>query len=173
MWKLMFKMIGALLIVCAGGALGWRKGDDCARRVRVLGELCAFLDAVRRELHFRCGRTEEILAQAQRGTALRALPLYFADLDAGSGLQEQLESALCRTEREIADVTLPSERAALRAALEGLGAYAAQEEEQRLAHAQATLERALSAARAEAAVRQKLYRTVGLSLGGAAALLLL
>ncbi|MBD5092832.1 MAG: hypothetical protein HDT26_00845 [Subdoligranulum sp.] len=173
MWKLMFKGIGALLILYAGGALGWHKGDACARRVRVLSEMCAFLDAVRRELHFRCGRTEEILAEAQKNTRLAALPLYFLELDAGSGLQTELDSALQRTEREIEEVTLPSERAALRGALEGLGACPAREEEQRLAHAQDSLEQALDLAREQAAVQQKLYRTIGLSLGGAAALLLL
>ena len=128
MWKLMFKGIGALLILYAGGALGWHKGDACARRVRVLSEMCAFLDAVRRELHFRCGRTEEILAEAQKNTRLAALPLYFLELDAGSGLQTELDSALQRTEREIEEVTLPFERAALRGALEGLGACPAREE---------------------------------------------
>ena len=173
MWKLILKASGALLILCTGGALGWRRGDAYARRVRVLGELCAFLGAVRRELHFRCGRTEEILAGAQRNTQLAALPLYFMELDAGSGLRAELDCALCRTEREIGDVTLPSERAALRGALESLGACGAQEEEQRLAHAQAELEQALASAREQAAVQQKLYRTIGFSLGAAAALLLL
>lgn len=173
MWKLMFKAIGALLILYTGGALGWRRGEGCARRVQVLCEMCAFLGAVRRELHFRCGRTEEILAEAQKNTRLAALPLYFVNLNTGSGLQMELDRALQRTEREIADVTLPPERAALRSALESLGACPAREEEQRLAHAQAGLEQALAAAREQAAVQQKLYRTVGLSLGGAAALLLL
>lgn len=173
MWKLILKALGALMILCAGGALGWRRGEVYVRRVQVLGELCAFLGAVRRELHFRCGRTEEILAGAQRNTRLAALPLYFLELDAGSGLQAELDRALCCTEREIADVTLPPERAVLRGALESLGACGAQEEEQRLAHAQAELEQALTAAREQAAVQQKLYRTVGLSLGAAAALLLL
>lgn len=173
MWKLIFKAIGALLILYAGGALGWHKGDVCAQRVRVLCEMCTFLDAVRRELHFRCGRTEEILAEAQKNTRLAALPLYFLNLGAGSGLQTELDSALQRTEQEIEDVTLPPERAALRNALESLGACPAREEEQRLAHAQAGLEQALALAREQAAVQQKLYRTIGLSLGGAAALLLL
>ncbi len=173
MWKLMLKAIGALLILYAGGALGWRRGNACARRVQVLREMCAFLGAVRRELHFRCGRTEEILAQAQGNTRLAALPLYFANLSTGSGLQIELDRALQRTEREVGDVTLPPERAALRAALESLGACPAREEEQRLAHAQAGLEQALEQAREQAAVQQKLYRTIGLSLGGAAALLLL
>ena len=58
-------------------------------------------------------------------------------------------------------------------ALEGLGGCPAQEEEQRLAYAQTQLETALDAARAEAAQQRRLYRTLGLSLGGAAALLLL
>lgn len=173
MWKLILKASGALLILYAGGALGWRKGNGCARRVQVLGELCAFLGAVRRELHFRCGRTEEILAGAQRNTRLIALPLYFLELDAGSGLRAELDRALCRTEREIRDVTLPSERAVLHSALESLGACPAREEEQRLAHAQAELEQALTSAREQAAVRQRLYRAIGLSLGTAAALLLL
>lgn len=173
MWKLILKASGALLILYAGGALGWRKGNGCARRVQVLGELCAFLGAVRRELHFRCGRTEEILAEAQRNTRLIALPLYFLELDTGSGLRVELDRALCRTEREIWDVTLPSERAVLHSALESLGACPAREEEQRLAHAQAELEQALTLAREQAAVRQRLYRTIGLSLGAAAALLLL
>lgn len=173
MWKLILKATGALLILYTGGALGWRKGNGCARRVRVLGEMCAFLGAVRRELHFRCGRTEEILAEAQKNTSLAALPLYFIGLETGSGLQIELDRALQRTEWEIGEFTLPSERAALRGALESLGACPAREEEQRLAHAQAGLEQALAAAREQAAAQQKLYRTIGLSLGGAAALLLL
>ena len=57
--------------------------------------------------------------------------------------------------------------------LEGLTGCPAQEEEQRLAYAQTQLETALDAARAEAAQQRRLYRTLGLSLGGAAALLLL
>lgn len=173
MWKLIFKAIGALLILYTGGALGWRRGDACARRVRVLEELCDFLAAARRELHFRCGRTEEILAEAQKNTCRTALPLYFAGLGTGGGLQTRLEQALCRTEREIADVTQPAERALLRGALESLGGCPAREEEQRLAHAQSVLERALEQARAQAATQRRLYRAIGFSLGGAAALLLL
>ncbi len=173
MWKLILKGIGALLILYTGGALGWRRGDACARRVRVLAEMCEFLAAARRELHFRCGRTEEILAEAQRNTRLTALPLYFIDLRAGGGLQTQLEQALWRTEQEIADVTQPAERALLRGALEALGGCPAREEEQRLAYAQSVLERALEQARAQAAAQQRLYRAIGFSLGGAAALLLL
>ena len=74
---------------------------------------------------------------------------------------------------EIAGVTRREERVLLRGALEGLGGCPAQEEEQRLAYAQTQLETALDAARAEAAQQRRLYRTLGLSLGGAAALLLL
>lgn len=173
MWKLILKVIGALLILYAGGALGWRRGNVCAQRVRVLEEMCAFLGAVRRELHFRCGRTEEILAEAQKNMRLAVLPLYFLNLDTGSGLQMELDRALQCTEQEIGEITLPSERATLRGALESLGACPAREEEQRLAHAEESLEQALTQAREEAAVQQKLYRTIGLSLGGAAALLLL
>ena len=62
---------------------------------------------------------------------------------------------------------------AVNGALEGLGGCPAQEEEQRLAYAQTQLETALDAARAEAAQQRRLYRTLGLSLGGADALLLL
>ena len=73
----------------------------------------------------------------------------------------------------LAGVTRREERVLLRGALEGLGGCPAQEEEQRLAYAQTQLETALDAARAEAAQQRRLYRTLGLSLGGAAALLLL
>ena len=166
MRELFFKCIGAILVLYTGAAMGWRKGNAAMRRVQVLADICAFLGAVRDDLHFRCGRTEEILAAAQQNTRLSALPLYFSDLASGCGLQTELDNALCRTEREIAGVLL-------RGALEGLGGCPAQEEEQRLAYAQTQLETALDAARAEAAQQRRLYRTLGLSLGGAAALLLL
>ena len=58
------------------------------------------------------------------------------------------------------------------AALEGLGGCPAQEEEQRLAYAQTAGNR-FGCCQAEAAQQRRLYRTLGLSLGGAAALLLL
>ena len=164
MRELFFKCIGAILVLYTGAAMGWRKGNAAMRRVQVLADICAFLGAVRDDLHFRCGRTEEILAAAQQNTRLSALPLYFSDLASGCGLQTELDNALCRTEREIAGVTRREERVLLRGA---------QEEEQRLAYAQTQLETALDAARAEAAQQRRLYRTLGLSLGGAAALLLL
>ena len=159
MRELFFKCIGAILVLYTGAAMGWRKGNAAMRRVQVLADICAFLGAVRDDLHFRCGRTEEILAAAQQNTRLSALPLYFSDLASGCGLQTELDNALCRV--------------LLRGALEGLGGCPAQEEEQRLAYAQTQLETALDAARAEAAQQRRLYRTLGLSLGGAAALLLL
>ena len=165
MRELFFKCIGAILVLYTGAAMGWRKGNAAMRRVQVLADICAFLGAVRDDLHFRCGRTEEILAAAQQNTRLSALPLYFSDLASGCGLQTELDNALCVTRRE--------ERVLLRGALEGLGGCPAQEEEQRLAYAQTQLETALDAARAEAAQQRRLYRTLGLSLGGAAALLLL
>ena len=109
--------------------MGWRKGNAAMRRVQVLADICAFLGAVRDDLHFRCGRTEEILAAAQQNTRLSALPLYFSDLASGCGLQTELDNALCRTEREIAGVTRREERVLLRGALEGLGGCPAQEED--------------------------------------------
>ena len=106
MRELFFKCIGAILVLYTGAAMGWRKGNAAMRRVQVLADICAFLGAVRDDLHFRCGRTEEILAAAQQNTRLSALPLYFSDLASGCGLQTELDNALCRTEREIAGVTL-------------------------------------------------------------------
>lgn len=173
MWKLLCKALGALLLLYAGGAGGWRKGGAAMRRVQVLADMCAFLDAVQSELHFRCGRTEEILAAAQETARLTALPLYFANLHSGCGLQTELDGALCRTEQEIAGVTRQEERALLRGALEDLGGCPAKEEEQRLAWARDGLRKLLADARGEAAQQCRLYRTIGLSLGGAAALLLL
>ena len=75
MRELFFKCIGAILVLYTGAAMGWRKGNAAMRRVQVLADICAFLGAVRDDLHFRCGRTEEILAAAQRNTRLSALPL--------------------------------------------------------------------------------------------------
>ena len=120
MRELFFKCIGAILVLYTGAAMGWRKGNAAMRRVQVLADICAFLGAVRDDLHFRCGRTEEILAAAQQNTRLSALPLYFSDLASGCGLQTELDNALCRTEREIAGVTRREERVLLRGALEGL-----------------------------------------------------
>ena len=105
MRELFFKCIGAILVLYTGAAMGWRKGNAAMRRVQVLADICAFLGTVRDDLHFRCGRTEEILAAAQQNTRLSALPLYFSDLASGCGLQTELDNALCRTEREIAGVT--------------------------------------------------------------------
>lgn len=122
MRELFFKCIGAILVLYTGAAMGWRKGNAAMRRVQVLADICAFLGAVRDDLHFRCGRTEEILAAAQQNTRLSALPLYFSDLASGCGLQTELDNALCRTEREIAGVTRREERVLLRGALEGLAA---------------------------------------------------
>ena len=114
MRELFFKCIGAILVLYTGAAMGWRKGNAAMRRVQVLADICAFLGAVRDDLHFRCGRTEEILAAAQQNTRLSALPLYFSDLASGCGLQTELDNALCRTEREIAGVTRREERVLLR-----------------------------------------------------------
>ena len=119
MRELFFKCIGAILVLYTGAAMGWRKGNAAMRRVQVLADICAFLGAVRDDLHFRCGRTEEILAAAQQNTRLSALPLYFSDLASGCGLQTELDNALCRTEREIAGVTRREERVLLR----GVRAY--------------------------------------------------
>ena len=70
MRELFFKCIGAILVLYTGAAMGWRKGNAAMRRVQVLADICAFLGAVRDDLHFRCGRTEEILAAAQQNTRL-------------------------------------------------------------------------------------------------------
>ena len=94
MRELFFKCIGAILVLYTGAAMGWRKGNAAMRRVQVLADICAFLGAVRDDLHFRCGRTEEILAAAQQNTRLSALPLYFSDLASGCGLQTELDNAL-------------------------------------------------------------------------------
>ena len=57
MRELFFKCIGAILVLYTGAAMGWRKGNAAMRRVQVLADICAFLGAVRDDLHFRCGRT--------------------------------------------------------------------------------------------------------------------
>lgn len=173
MWRLLIKGAGAALVVCAGGMLGWRRGNAAMRRVRMLEEGCAFLGALWDELHFRGGRTEEILASAQSNAHLAVLPLYFTALSSGCALQTERREALRRTERELAGILSSEERELLCGALENLGACPAREEEQRIAHARARLAAAWESAHAQAQQQRKLYRTIGLSLGGAAALLLL
>lgn len=53
MRELFFKCIGAILVLYTGAAMGWRKGNAAMRRVQVLADICAFLGAVRDDLHFR------------------------------------------------------------------------------------------------------------------------
>lgn len=173
MWKLILKGAGAAMLVCAGGLLGWRKGSAAMRRARVLEEMHLFLGAVRDELHFRRGRTEEILLAAQAALRLSALPLDFSGLSSGRCLQEQLQKALQAAQRALAGTVQPEEYQLLRHALEQLGACPAGEEEQCIAHAMARLEALWKTARAQAQEQRRLYRIIGLSLGCAAALLLL
>lgn len=173
MSRLIFKCVGALLIVYAGAAIGRKKGDVSMRRMKIINEMRRFLICVQNELHYRCGRTENILQSAQKNAQLSELPMYFMKLPKGSCLQNAMDEALYKTECEIAAVTQLEERRIFRSALEMLGACPAEEEEKHLSAAISQLGIMTETMRDKAAMDRRLYQTVGFSLGGAAALLLI
>ena len=173
MRELFFKCIGAILVLLHGRSHGLAQRQRRHAPRTGAGGYLRFLGAVRDDLHFRCGRTEEILAAAQQNTWLSALPLYFSDLASGCGLQTELDNALCRTEREIAGVTRREERVLLRGALEGWAAVLRRRRNKGWPTPKHSWKPLWMLPEREAAQQRRLYRTLGLSLGGAAALLLL
>ena len=173
MLHILFKVLGAALVVCAGALLGYKKGETVMRRVQVLEEMAVFLSAVRSGLRFRGDRTEELLRAAQCESSLQVLPLYFDALSPGSALHETLESALIRTRRELTPFTTQAEQQLFCTSIAELGGCTGEEAQQKLSYAQVQLELSLGPARIGAQQQKKLYRTMGVSLGAAAALLLL
>lgn len=173
MLKLIFKCMGALLILYAGAALGRKRGSAAMQRLQIVSEMRRFLICVQNELHYRCSRTETILESARKSAGLSVLPIRFAKLSQTGCTQNALDEALYQLEQEIASVTQAEERRVFRSALEMLGACPAEEEETHLAAAVSQLGLIQETLRDKAASEQRLYQSVGFSLGGAAALLLI
>ena len=173
MLGILLKGIGALCVVAAGGLAGWRKGEQVMRRVQVLEEMIGVLSAVKNNLQFQRDRTYDVLYGALRTDENRFLHLPWEILRDGPQMEDTL-SAMLEQMRKAHEQELPAQELDwFCAALRSLGKCPAGQAEQKLAYAAAQLSDTLHTARREAAQQQKLYRTVGLSFGGVAALLLL
>lgn len=173
MLKVIFKCMGALLILYAGAALGRKKGSAALQRLQMMEEMRRFLICVQNELHYRCSRTETILQAAQKNAGLCVLPLRFERFFQAGCTQNALDEALYQMEQETVSTAQAEERRIFRSALERLGGCPAEEEETHLAAAVEQLGLMEQTLRATAQAERKLYQTVGFSLGGAAALLLI
>jgi stage III sporulation protein AB len=163
----MTKLMGALLLVCAGGAAGIGRSRQLRLRVR---SLCALTDALALMQNGICRLLTplpELAARLALEAPEPARPLFAALLSELHALGERPFSELWAAAVETARPTLllrGEETEALCVLGLSLGG-GAQEQEKALESVSARLEIALTAARAEAETRCRLYTALGLSSG--------
>lgn len=169
----MFKAAGAFLIFAVGTLLGLRKGQTYVRRAQMLTEMVALLRYLEKGIRFRRDTTQDLLRDALAACPLRTLP-FTPNLQKNTvELPQALEEALNQLSAQTQTFLTGTDCHLFAEAMQQLGHGQAQEEMQKLAYAIAALEDARGKAVQEAAVQGKLYRTLGLSGGAAAAVLLL
>lgn len=170
--QLLCKILGAALLLATGAVLGWRKGDQYMIRAALLTDMVLFLRTVQNNIRYRRDTTASILTDA--AAHCRTQHLCFAlHCNAAQQLPQALQTALAQVQSDTSAYVLPQEMQQFARALLTLGDGSAQEETQKLSFTIATLQNAADEAEKQAKVQRKLYRTMGMSGGAAAALLFL
>lgn len=169
---LLCKLIGAALLLTTGAVLGWRKGDQFVIRATLLYDMVIFLRAVQNNIRYRRDTKANILMAAAEECRMQRLR-FTLHCAAPQELPQALQEALERVRLETSAYILTQELQQFARALLTLGDTGAQEETQKLSFTITTLQNAADEADRQAKTQRKLYRTIGLSGGAAAALLFL
>ncbi|MEG0769203.1 MAG: stage III sporulation protein AB [Ruthenibacterium sp.] len=169
---LIVKMSGALLLFVTGVLLGCKKGEQAVVRAQLLADMVLFLRTVQNNIRYRRDTTAEILYDTIAHCHMRQLIVVLDKVDAPQ-LPQALQAALGKIAQETNTMILPQEMQQFARALLNLGKGGAEEETQRLSFPIATLENAAEEAEKQAKIQRRLYRTMGISGGAAAALLFL
>lgn len=173
MWLITFKWMGAVLIFLACGTAGWSKGEQLVRRVRLLEDMVVFLNNLRDSLRFEMGSTYELLKETANSVLLRELRFSFESLDDGPCLETCLITELEKLHERYQNLLYEHEFHYFESCLLGLTRLPAEQEERLLEYSAAQLSLLIQNARQECTQQRKLYRVMGVSFGGMAALLLL
>ena len=163
------KLLGSCLLIAVGGMVGLRMGESRAAQAKTLERLALFLGALSDALYYQRGTTAELLESAAREYTL---PFLQKPLPEGPGFPELLSRELEAARHRLPRTGDPEWRLFDQAVL-ALCRQDAPQARRTLEHAQKRLSQAAEAALREAATQKKLCRTLGISLGAAAALLLL
>jgi stage III sporulation protein AB len=173
MQKLLLKGIGALCLLATGAAAGRMRGEREIRRVCAMQEMVDVLTALYNDLRFQQNRTYDALCRAIRTNTPKTLFLQAELLQDGPQFAHSMETMLAQLRYAHAAELHGEEIDVFCDALAKLGTASAQQAQQAMLYAASRLESMLHAARTQAQQLRQLYRTVGISAGGAAALLLL
>lgn len=173
MWQMSVKWLGAALLFLACGAAGWGKGEQLTRRVRLLEDMIVVLNHLHDSLRFEIGSTYELLRQTADQVLLRELHLSFSDLNDGPSLEEELKEQLKHLQEHCKNLVYDHEFHYFESGLLGLMRLPAEQEERLLEYSASQLSLLVRNARQECIQQRKLYRVMGFSFGGMAALLLL
>lgn len=163
------KLLGCALLVLAGAAAGGKRAEATAQRAKYLAAMGVFLGEVDAALQYSPQPTAHLLAQAQQSAGLA---LHFETLCDGPRLPADISRALEKARAEHSAVPA-REWEQFAAAILRVGQVDAPQARQALAYANQHLERAAREAAEQAQKDRKLYYTLGLSAGAAAALLLI
>ena len=167
------KFLGAIFVFAACSAAGWKKGENLLRRVRVLEDMIVVLSHLRDALRFEIGSSCQMLQNAAQNLLLRELRLPFENLRDDPDLEFSLEQHMETLRRQYCDIVYEHEFQYFSSALTGLLRLPASQEENLLEYSSSQLSLLVRSARSECEQQRKLYRAMGLSFGGMAALLLL
>ncbi len=162
------KLLGCALLVLAGAAAGGKRAEATAQRARYLAAMGGFLGEVDAALQYSPQPTAHLLAQAQHSAGLA---LHFEALRDGPQLPADIGRALEEARAEHGAVPA-REWEQFAAAVQRVGQVDAPQARQAISYASQHLERAAREAAEQAQKDRKLYYTLGLSAGAAAALLL-
>lgn len=173
MFQVGFKLAGAVLIFFACGAAGWQKGEQLTRRVRILEDMIIVLNHLHDSLRFEIGSTYEILQKASQNLLLRELRLPFGGLSDGPSLRADLSRVLEELYERYKVLIHEHEFQYFVSCLSGLTNLPTGQEEKLLEYSASQLSLLVRNAREECDQQKKLYRVMGFSFGGMAALLLL
>jgi len=160
------RFVGVLMIAASGCAAGVLAGIDRKKRYHALSELIAALDLLENEICFRCSPVCAALkTAAEASTVLRtassiaqadpaAIPSAFRQAAATHGLS-------------------PEDTAVLSELANTVGRYGAEEQKGSIEYAKARLQARLAPEEEAAAKAAKLYKTLGICGGLAAAVILI
>lgn len=167
MWPIACKLMGALLVVCAGGAAGVCAGRGRVRSARDVQRLARCLAALEDALRFQKGDTAQLLCSAARAAGL---PLGETALAGAQPLPQRVRRVLEGLEERM-DAPR-AECAIFGEAVLGLCVQDESEAQRALAWARRQLDARAQEAAQTARVQRRLYRALGLAAGAACALLL-
>lgn len=163
MWTLFCKALGAVLVCAAGGAAGWRKGEQGMAQARRTEEMAQYLLHIKDGLEFRCEPTRQALCRAKPPLWLGEPPPEGPDFPAAVALWLDGAKPVCPAQ----------EWEWFAGALSALGTQDAQASRQQLAFAAGRLLEAARSREQAAKEHRRLLRTAGFALGAGLALFFL